>query len=376
MAGYFDFINPRAQRRRSAFEAAKLLLERQGVSALPDAPGVSQQGNTAMFRGPEGIGTLPAPQLGPADDLDLYKNLFNSSDQPRHVVGALTDFLKERAIQRESAQLDTPAERVMALGGRDVDPVGMSGGVAYNRFSGETNPILGESSAVQALATERLAGAEENEADAQAARATAGLRGVQARQAGAAAPRPRITGLRPDGKLGYFDSFIGPNGAVQYRPVLGPDGSPLEAKPDAASGPSAFERNTQYEAGVRGISEKEVLEQSRKSNVTPALVRDVEQELMEANRPKYRNDPAALKKDVDERIGYYVNIANRGGTPEQEAPATDDVTADAEQINASEEQARLAALRKSARKVKTVDEARALPEGTYFLDPAGNLRVR
>lgn len=264
------------------------------------------------------VSAQPLPAHQPGDyNVNLPQNTFTPGDQVEYASALKQLGLNEKTIAEGDQKatllnkinsLGSTEQQINALNSKDVAPVNVSGGLAYNKYDTQ-NPILQESSAITSLARDRRANAQEQELRNNA------LQGIlenpeidpltQATVANKASTfKPqRVKVKRRDGQTVYMDATPQINGGFKYTPANDAQGAPLQVPPTSTG---AIEKDAELFSRVLGMDTKKAtrlalsLRQHLKTAAPDEAWAKLVSEVSRMQFNRYAKDPKRLYDKVAE----------------------------------------------------------------------------
>lgn len=269
MANPLDFLvyGPagalKRSRRDKARERALDLTERQALIARNRDRGLPV--DEAGF-----ITDLPTPEFGARDELELSLALADAGLNEKGLADAREQQARTRTFLdvferlRGGAADPGTARAADFTNKKTVAPVGMSGGVAFDRYD-PAAPILDESSAVTQLAAQRRAQAAETDLRTNSLRRvlsdpglSAPVRADIANQRAVYKPQ-RVKVRRADGSEVYMDATPNLGGGYDYAPASDATGEPLRPPAGAGERGTALQTDTAFIAQLLQIPPEEAI---------------------------------------------------------------------------------------------------------------------
>lgn len=305
LSDYF-WHGPSAQKeadRREAIHNVKLLEELRLISA--NTPKDASQQTAAGYNI-----LLPSTEFTPTMQAERNIALQQAGMDAEKIAESEAADARAAALHRAVSGIEENTDgigRAVAFGNLGNDkplsaPVNMSSGIAYNPYD-TTNPIVGESSAVDALARLRT-----SQADTEAMRYQALEDVLQDEQANPllradiankkTAPRPtRVKVRRKDGQEVYMDARPNLQGGWDYSEAQDTAGASLRVPPSASGdGRTALQKDTAFIAETMDVSPEEAIlwKLQSKAKSDEALWNDIV--LRTRSSRKYAN-PAEVQRE-------------------------------------------------------------------------------
>jgi hypothetical protein len=231
----------REQLARERFPILLQLKALAGASAPP--PGTAP----GTLRDDSGLSVnLPAaPQFGPEQQAELDLVMQTLGLNARDLAASRESEARTQGLLEALPQLETAEQKANVVNKLDVSPIRMSAGVAYDRFNRD-QPIVDESSAIEALADYRTQKAGETAARLKALSGvledeqTDPLLAADIANKRTVAKTDRIKVQRENGDIVYMDAIRQPDGTFRIvtptagaEPLRVPPASPGSAEKDA-----------------------------------------------------------------------------------------------------------------------------------------------